>query len=204
MGALARLTPTRPLIDAQDRAELFEAIRSRSFKTGKFILSSGKESNLYFNMKPTMMWPRGAELGALALLEISAELGADYAGGLEMGAVPLIGAMAAISSIQGKPIRTFFVRKEAKKHGTMDLIEGLAPGESVSGTHVLIVDDVATSGTSFMKAIDAAQSAGGIVKHAACIVNREEGAGELLTGHGITLHSVFKAHEFLEAGPNSP
>src|SRR5437762_1206999 len=101
-----------------EEAELLELIRQRSFKRGTFTLSSGRESHLYFNLKPTMMHPRGAYLCALAFLKRIRAENVAYAGGLEMGAVPVIGSLAALSAAEGKPVHTFFVRKAAKTHGT--------------------------------------------------------------------------------------
>jgi len=89
--------PTAIFTDSQ-REELREIVRTRSFKTGKFTLSSGDESNLYFNMKPTMMDVRGSELAARALISLMESTGAEFVSGLEMGAVPVIGAMAAVGS----------------------------------------------------------------------------------------------------------
>jgi orotate phosphoribosyltransferase len=175
---------------------LLEIVRARSFKTGKFKLSSGKESNLYFNMKPTMMEPRGAELSARAFLEIAHHLGIEDVSGLEMGAVPVIGAMTAISSVDDRPIRATFVRKQPKGHGTNDVIEGLGPNETLERRNVLVVDDVATSGGSILRAIERVREVGGIVNHAACLVERKEGARELLADHGVELHSVFTAADF--------
>jgi orotate phosphoribosyltransferase len=179
--------------DADDLAALRDLIRTRSFKRGTFTLSSGKVSSLYFNMKPTMMHPRGAELAARAFLRIVHELSVEYVSGLEMGAVPLIGAMAAISSVKGQPVKTTFVRKKPKGHGTNDVIEGLGPDESLVGKRVLVVDDVATSGGSILQAIERIRSAGGIVEHAACLVDRHEGGAELLMSHGVQLHAVLTA-----------
>ena len=184
---------------ATPRAELLQLVRERSFKTGNFKLSSGKTSTLYFNLKPTMMWPRGAELAARELLRIAYPLQVDYVGGLEMGAVPLIGSMAALSSNDHHPLKTMFVRKKPKDHGTMDVVEGLAPHESLRDCKVLVIDDVATSGKSILIAIEAVRAAGGIVNHAACLVNREEGGDQLMQDHGVKLHSVFHAHEFVGA-----
>ena len=121
----------------------------------------------------------------------------DYVGGLEMGAVPIIGALAAISATEGKPIRTFFVRKAPKTHGTKETVEGLAQSDTLDGKRVLILDDVATSGGSIMKAIDAAREAGAAVDVALVLLDREEGAKEHLASQGIRLLSVFRAHEFL-------
>src|SRR5438874_13359312 len=112
---------------SSDEAELFDIIKRRSFRRGSFTLSSGRESSLYFNLKPTMMDPRGARLCAAAFLSRIRAQAADYIGGLEMGAVPVIGSLAAISDLEDRPVRTFFVRKAAKAHGTREVIEGLGP-----------------------------------------------------------------------------
>ncbi|MEQ1902437.1 MAG: orotate phosphoribosyltransferase [Devosia sp.] len=197
MAAVVNLA--RPNSGSDTRQELFEIVRERSFRYGLFTLSSGKESHLYFNMKPTMMSPRGAELAARAFLSIAQEVGAEYVGGLEMGAVPVIGSMAAISSADKRPLKTVFVRKQAKAHGTRDVIEGLGPNETLENRSVLIVDDVATSGKSILKAIEEVRAVGGLVSHAACLVNRDEGGQELLAEHGVTLHSVLHARDFVDA-----
>lgn len=181
----------------EDRDELFRLIRERSFRRGQFTLSSGAKSEMYFNLKPTMMHPRGAHLAAAALLQMVRREGADWVGGLEMGAVPVIASLAALSEMQGHPVRTFFVRKKPKEHGTKERIEGLAPGESLAGARVMIVDDVATTGTSVLEAAKAAREAGAIVESALVLVDREEGAAENLAPAGIRLLSVFRGQEFL-------
>ena len=177
-------------------AELRELIRTRSFRRGDFTLASGRKSDLYFNLKPTMMDPRGAHLSALAFLDRVLAEHADYVGGLEMGAVPVIAALAAISDAAGAPVRTFFVRKQAKEHGTRDVIEGLAPGESLAGRRVLIADDVATTGGSIIKTIEAVRAAGAAVDAALVLIDRQEGAAEALAGHGLRLISVFTGADF--------
>jgi orotate phosphoribosyltransferase len=176
--------------------ELRELVRSRSFRTGTFTLSSGETSNIYFNLKQTMMHPRGAELSARALLDIVRAAGGDYVSGLEMGAVPVIGSMAALSSAEGKPVGTTFVRKKAKGHGTQQVIEGLGPDETLEGKKVVVIDDVSTSGASILQAIDAVRAAGAIVTDAACIVNRADGGDELLAANGVKLHSILHVTEF--------
>jgi orotate phosphoribosyltransferase len=181
---------------AAARAELMEIIRARSFRQGQFTLASGRVSDLYFNMKPTMMNARGAELSARCLMALLDGFRFDYIGGLEMGAVPVIGSIAALSSLGGRPVETIFVRKEKKGHGTRDLVEGLASGESLDGKTVLVVDDVATSGGSFLKAVDAVREAGATVSQALCLIDREEGAKAFLEERGVALASVFKGAEF--------
>jgi orotate phosphoribosyltransferase len=177
--------------------ELLELIKRRSFRRGTFTLSSGRESNLYFNLKPTMMHPRGAYLCAIAFLKRIRAQELDYVGGLEMGAVPVIGSLAALSEAEGRPLHTFFVRKAAKAHGTREVIEGLGPGEALAGKRVLVLDDVATTGNAILQAVAAARAAEAVADSALVLVDREEGASEALARDGIRLLSVFRARDFV-------
>ncbi len=177
--------------------DLIDVIKQRSYRRGKFKLASGVESEFYFNLKPTMMDPKGGYLCARALLHIIRSEKVDYVGGLEMGAVPVIASIAALSFEDGLPVNTFFVRKQAKDHGTQDLVEGLATGESLAGKRVMIVDDVATSGGSIIKAAAMARAAGAVVDTALVIVDREEGGSEALAAAGIKLLSALKKSDFL-------
>lgn len=180
-----------------DRQRLFDIIGRRSFRAGReFTLASGRKSTVYFNLKPAMLDPDGARLIGAALAENAAALGADVVGGLEMGAVPLVAATAAMSAVAGKPVAAIFVRKAAKEHGTRSQIEGLAEGDSLSGKHVVVVEDVTTTGGSSLKAVAALRDAGARVEHVVTVVDREEGATQAFTAEGITLHALFRKSEF--------
>jgi orotate phosphoribosyltransferase len=191
MAAVAKLERTRE----DGESELLEIIRRRSIRIGKFTLASGRESDLYLNLKPTMMDPRGAHLCAKAFLA-RLPAGTEYVGGIAVGAIPVIAALAAVSDIEGKPVRTFFVRPAAKDHGTRELVEGLMGGESLAGKRVLVTDDVATTGGSVIQAIEAARAAGAIVEDALVIVDRQEGGAENLAKLGVKLQSVFVGDDF--------
>ena len=69
-------------------------------------------------------------------------------------------------------------------------------GESLAGKRVLVTDDVATTGGSVLRAIEAARAAGAIVTDALVIVDRQEGGTENLAANGVTLHSVFVGDDF--------
>jgi orotate phosphoribosyltransferase len=178
-----------------NREALRTLLAQRTFKRGEFLLVSGKRSRIYFNMKATMMTPEGAAQCARGLLSVLDGLDADYVAGLEMGAVPLLGGIAALSWDQGKPIGAVFVRKAAKAHGTSLMVEGLddSGGETLAGKNVVLIDDVATSGGSILKAADQIAEAGGVMKHAIVILDREQGATATLAERGITLHTLFTA-----------
>jgi orotate phosphoribosyltransferase len=93
----------------------------------------------------------------------------------------------------------FFVRKEAKKHGLQQWIEGPFIEE---GTPVAVVDDVLTSGGSLVAAIEKARQAGGVVVAAAVVIDRSEGGREVAENalDGAPLHGLFTADELLAAG----
>lgn len=184
------------MLPPADLERLRLLISSRSVRHGRFTLASGRTSTFYFNGKPTMLHPLGAELIARAMLAVAREVGATHLSGLEMGAVPLLGAVSALSSIEGTPIPATFVRKMAKAHGTGELVEGLGPGETLAGARVLLLEDVVTTGGSVLKAAAALRNAGGEVAHAAVIVDREEGGVEALGAQGIRLHPIFRAGDF--------
>jgi orotate phosphoribosyltransferase len=186
------------LSKSASRARLVEIIRKRSFGRGEITLASGRKSNFYFNLKPTMMDPEGAALLAELTFEALKDDGLDYIGGLEMGAVPLAGAVAQLSWLKGHPIAAFFVRKKPKEHGAKLEVEGLARNESLRGKRVVIVEDVTTTGESALKAVDAVRDAGGEVVLVLTMVDREEGATETFAQAGLAFRWLFLASEYLK------
>src|SRR3954447_12602871 len=200
-ASVDRLRPSETekttLSKSASRARLADIIRKRSFGRGEITLASGRKSNFYFNLKPTMLDPEGAALLAELTYEALRDDGLDYIGGLEMGAVPLAGAIAQLSWLKGHPIAAFFVRKKPKEHGARLAVEGLAKGESLQGKRVVIVEDVTTTGGSAIKALEAVREAGGEVVLVYTMIDREEGAAENFTSAGVRFGSLYKASEFL-------
>ena len=180
-----------------ERTRLLQIVRTRSFSIGGNItLASGKQSSLYFEMKATMLLPEGAFLMACAVGNLCETLGADYAGGLEMGAVPIVCALAPMIHQSGSDMRVFFARKQEKAHGAKKLIEGLAVDESLAGKRVVIVEDVTTTGGSALKSVAMVRDGGAMVEDLITIVDREERAREAFAAAGITPHPVLTASEF--------
>ena len=186
------------LSKSASRARLAEIIRKRSFGRGEITLASGRKSNFYFNLKPTMLDPEGATLLAELTYEAVKGDGLDYVGGLEMGAVPLAGAVAQLSWIKGHPIAAFFVRKKPKEHGARLAVEGLAKSESLEGKRVAIIEDVTTTGDSALKAVEAVRDAGAQIALILTMVDREEGAAETFAKAGLPFRWLYRAGEFLE------
>lgn len=180
------------------RARLADIIRVRSFGRGRITLASGRESDFYFNLKPTMLDPEGAALLAELTLDALKDVNADYVGGLEMGAVPIAGAIALMSWQKGEPLPAIFVRKKPKEHGARLAVEGLAKGETLQGKRVVVVEDVTTTGGSALKAVEAVREAGGEVALVLTMVDREEGAAETFAEAKLPFRSLYTASEFLK------
>ena len=185
-------------MSAYDREKLRTLLATRSFKRNEeqgFLLASGVRSRVYFNLKTTMLHPEGAKQCALGLLDVLDRLDADYVAGLEMGAVPLLSVVAALSADGSRPVAAVFVRKKPKDHGTALMIEGLDElgGESLAGKRVALIDDVATSGGSILQAAAQIKAAGGEVRDAVVIVDRQQGAGAKLAAESLKLHTLFTA-----------
>jgi orotate phosphoribosyltransferase len=113
-----------------------------------------------------------------------------------MGAVPIAAAVAAVSFAKGRPLPAFFVRKQAKEHGTRSLIEGLVKGETIEGKRVVIVEDVTTTGGSSMKAVEAVRAEGGSVVRVLTVVDRLEGAAETFAKAGLLFTPLLTVDDF--------
>ncbi len=175
---------------------LREIIRAYSLKLGAFTLSSGRHSTYLFQLRQTTMQPEGAALIAEIIVDYMQRNELGCIGGLEMGAVPIVSAVAAMSHLKAYPVDAFFVRKEQKEHGARERIDGfLRPGADV-----LMIDDVATTAGSILKAIEGMKSEvpDAHVHRALAVIDREEGAAENLAAHGIQLAAIFKRSDFPE------
>src|SRR6202521_2241100 len=153
------------------RQELLKLLAQKSFRLGEFQLSSGSTSDYYIDCRTTTLDARGAQLvGEVFLAEIR-EQGweADAIGGLTMGADPVVVSVAVTSGT----IHGFLVRKGEKQHGTGQRIEGFQK----KGAKVVVVDDVCTTGSSTIQAIEAARAFGFEVVGVMCLVERQDANG---------------------------
>ncbi len=153
------------------RQELLSLLATKSFRLGEFKLSSGGASDYYIDCRTTTLDARGAQLTGQVFLEEIQKRGwnPQAIGGLTMGADPIVVAVAIASG----EIHGFLVRKAEKQHGTGQRIEGFRE----KGARVVIVDDVCTTGSSTIQAIETAKEFGFEVVGAMCLVEREEAKG---------------------------
>jgi orotate phosphoribosyltransferase len=178
-------------------SRLKDILVTRSLSTaGNFTLHSGEKSAVYVDGKLTTLAAEAMPLVGRAFLEKMGERGwlPQAVGGLTLGADPIAFAIARESLESSHPVDAFVVRKEPKKHGTEKFVEGL---EATQGKRVVILDDVCTRGDSTWQAISKAQDAGMEVLGAICLVDRQQGATEMLAGKGIVLEHVFTLSELV-------
>jgi orotate phosphoribosyltransferase len=179
------------------KQELIEIVCKKSFKYSHepvFKLVSGKMSRFYVNCKPTTMSPRGMFLVGHLVFEAVKDLRLDGIGGLTFGADPMAVATAFVSELKGKPINAFSIRKTKKDHGIIKWIEGdMNPGQ-----RVVIIDDVATTGGSTIKAIERAGSEGLDVVKAVILVDRQEGGFENICQHVKDVTAIITRDELIE------
>ena len=158
----------------KDKDSLKKLLLEKAVKTGDFTLASGKKSNFYIDCRKVTLHPQGAKLIGRIILEKIKGIKVDAVGGLTMGADPITSSIIMLSDIPG-----FIVRKKSKEHGTQQKIEGIIE----PGMNVVIVEDVATSGSSALQAIQAVEEFGAKVIKVISVVDREEGAAETLKNY---------------------
>jgi orotate phosphoribosyltransferase len=166
---------------------LIELIREKSVKRGTFTLASGRQSDLYVDVRQTSLHAEGSVRIARAIL---ARLRPDVVGvgGMSLGADPLACCTAALSHLDGRDLHAFLIRKEPKGHGVERQVVGLSNFEP--GAKVAVVEDTTTTGGSLLKAVHAAQEAGLDVVQLITVVDRQEGAAERIAAEGWTLDAI--------------
>ena len=181
----------------KDRERLKTILRAQSIKRGDFVLASGERSNVYVDVRLTALRAEATPLIGRAFVAKMRERGwQPYAvGGLTMGADPIVTAVSRESLEYGLEINGFLVRKEAKKHGRQQFLEGLP---DTDGHDVVVVEDVCTTGGSALKAIERARDAGLNVIGAVCLVDREQGGREAIEAVGCPFERIFTMAELLE------
>jgi len=160
-----------------------------ALKYGDFVLSSGAHSSYYFDGRLISLHPEGSYLIGKALLESLRDCEVEAVGGPALAAIPIVTAVSLVSHLEGSPIRAFFVRSEAKEHGTQQLVEG----GLASGSRVAVVDDVCTSGGSLLSVIEAAEALSCKVAKVLVVLDRHQGGSDELRRRGYDFQSLLEA-----------
>ena len=168
--------------------QLIDALRDAdAVKFGEFELSHGGTSNYYVDKYVFETNPRCLELIADAFAD---RVGDTKLAGVALGAVPLV----AVTSVEtGNPY--VVVRKKTKEYGTAKRVEGRFD----EGEEVVVLEDIATTGKSALDAVEALREAGAVVNRVLVVVDRQEGADELLAEYDVELEALVTASDLLES-----
>ena len=176
---------------ANYRDRLLELLREKSYERGRFVLSSGRESDMYVDGKQTTLHAEGSYLVGKILYDMirGSDFSIEGVGGLTLGADPIVTAVSLISYLEGNPVQAFIIRKEPKTHGKSVWVEGAK--NLNKGAKVAIIDDVVTTAGSTLKAIRRAEEEGFQVVMVMALVDRDEGGRENLMEEGYQLEAIY-------------
>lgn len=168
------------------KKRIADLVEKHALHQGKYTLASGKESNYYLDLDRVTLSHDGILIITSAIISCLGSLKFDSIGGPAIGALPLV-----VGVLQRKPaIRGFYVRKEWKMKGRCD---GMIEGRIKKKDKVVLLEDVTTSGSSVLKAAQRTQEEYNTeVVKIISVIDREEGAAEMLAGEGYKFESILK------------
>lgn len=175
--------------------KLLSLLKKDAWYKGEVKLSSGKTSNFYIDVRRVSLSSEGIYLISHLMWELIKDDEIGAIGGPTLGADPIVAGVCMVSHMHKKPLNAFLIRKTPKAHGRQQLIEGK---ELKAGDRVVIVDDVATSGSSLIKSIEVLAKEKIQIVKALTVIDREEGAEENLTKLNCPLVSLFKKSDFFD------
>jgi orotate phosphoribosyltransferase len=183
--------------EPDERARLVSLLTRRSFERRRVTLASGRESDFFIDCKQAVLTAEGhALVGSLMFEEVVRRFGAAQAvAGVELGGCPLASAVSLTSALRSRPLDALYIRKDAKDHGTKKLVEG---DKSLrEGSKVVVLEDVVTTGSSTLKAVDKLRAAGAEVLGVIALVDRLEGGAETLAAAGLDFVAICSRRDFI-------
>ncbi len=162
---------------------LVEIIRKLSYRTGNFVLSSGKTSHEFIDLKSTALHPEGAHLIGRLAWEALNDYDFQALAGPVVGACPILSAIQQRFWIDRHAIPVMYTRSEQKDHGLVNKIDGLSNVKA--GAKVIVVEDVSTTGASALKCVKTLRDAGFNTMGVLTVVDREEGASEAFAAENL-------------------
>lgn len=169
------------------RHRLLALIQRDALTRGDFVLSSGRRSSIYIDMRLVTLSAEGGYLIGRTMLDLLGDEPVDAVAGLTMGADPVVTAIVVVSYLEKRPLAGLLVRKETKQHGRGRLVEGPLR----AGMRVVVVEDTFTTGGSSLQAAAAITEAGGQVTRILGIVDRGEGAQAAIEAQGYRFGRLF-------------
>ncbi len=163
-------------------------LSSGCVKFGQFTLKSGTQSPIYLDLRRLVSFPEALRTVARAYAQLLDGLTFDRLAGIPYAALPIA---TAIGLEMGRPV--IYPRREAKDYGTRAAVEGdFQPGQTA-----VVIDDLTSTGETKIESIEKLTAAGLAVRDIVVLIDREQGAAELLAGAGYRLHAVATLSQLL-------
>lgn len=176
-------------MDTAEQQLADDLLQSHCIRFGAFTLKSGQQSPIYLDLRRLVSYPAILKRVGRAYAEILVRLEYDRIAGIPYAALPI----ATAASLElNKPL--LYPRREVKAYGTKAAIEG----EYNAGETVVVLDDLATTGDTKIETIEKLTEVGLRVRDIVVLIDRGQGADELLARAGYTLHAVTTLPRLLE------
>jgi orotate phosphoribosyltransferase len=161
-------------------------IKNNAIKFGDYILTSGKKSPYYIDLRQTISSPITMDWIGNALTRIIVnEIGRDKID--KILGVPTAGVPFATVVSQKLGIPLIYYRQARKEHGVRKKVEGILDRND----RVLVVDDLITTGESVIEAAEVVRDQGGVVNEMVVLLDREQGGQQRLRTCRIEPHVLF-------------
>ena len=167
---------------------LLQLFETGAVRFGNFTLRSGMQSPFYLDFRKVVSYPSLFKTLCEKLWEKAEYLSFDLLCGVPYAASSFT---AAISMMQQVPM--LVKRKERKKYGTGNLLEG----KYAKGQKCLVIEDIVTSGISLLETLQELEKEGLEITDVVVIVDRQQGGGDLLRAKGYRVHTLFTVDELL-------
>jgi len=178
--------------------DLLMLLKRYSYKRGSFTLASGKKSDFYIDCKQTFLRRDGLWKAAQALNRKVRRFSPMAVAGEGVGGTPLAVAVSMVSGfLSDTPIEPIIVRKQTKDHGTVQKVE-FDKDLLTEGSKVVLVEDVMTTGGSASNAVSALRLNGFDVVAVVALVDRLEGARELLSQMKVHVQALYNRADFVK------
>lgn len=183
--------------ESELKDRLGDLIREFAVEHRDVVLASGQKSSIYIDCRQVYFRGEAQFIVGELFFEsmIKAEGAAPFiaCGGMAMGSIPLTCALTFAAFRRGRELPGFAVRKTVKDHGIQTAIEGAKCLRT--GGRVVVVEDVVTTATSSIEAIERIRAQSCVVDTVIAIVDREQGGRDNLEKIGVRLHSLFSLKE---------
>jgi orotate phosphoribosyltransferase len=162
-------------------------IKNNAIKFGDYILTSGKKSPYYIDLRLTLSSPITMDWICNALTRIILkEIGREKID--KILGVPTAGVPFATLVSQKLNLPLIYYRQARKEHGVRKKIEGILERND----RVLLIDDLITTGKSVIEAAEVVRDQGGVVNELVVLLDREQEGLQVLRANRIEPHFLFK------------